>query len=95
MASTPSSARQVLDAWSQSVCQKDIEALMALYSPNIFYFDVVPPLCLEGLDAVRRNFIRWFDMWNGPIGVEIPVRCAFARAANSPPHTCSTVRAGA
>lgn len=71
MASTSSSARQVLDAWSQSIRQKDIETLMALYSPNIAYFDVVPHLHLEGLDSVRRNFVRWFDMWNGPIGVEI------------------------
>lgn len=71
MASTSSAVQPVLDAWSQSIRQKDIEALMALYSPNIVYFDVVPPLHLEGLDAVRRNFVRWFDMWNGPIGVEI------------------------
>ena len=71
MAANPTELESVLEAWSASIRRKDIDALMALYSPSIVYFDVVPPLHIEGLDAVRRNFVRWFDMWNGPIGVEI------------------------
>jgi len=44
---------------------------MSLYSPNIVYFDCVPPLQgFIGSDAVRRNFLRWFDEYEGPIGLE-------------------------
>ena len=44
---------------------------MSLYSPDITYFDVVTPLQYSGSDAVRRNFLRWFDSWQSAIGVEI------------------------
>jgi ketosteroid isomerase-like protein len=49
---------------------KDIDRLMSLYSPDIIYFDVVPPLQFIGPDAVRRNFVRWFNEYEGPIGLE-------------------------
>jgi SnoaL-like domain len=35
--------------------------LMSLYSPDIMYFDVVPPLQFTGSAAVRDNFLRWSD----------------------------------
>lgn len=41
------------------------------YAPGITCFDVIPPLQYIGSDAVRRNFLRWFDSWESPIGVEI------------------------
>ncbi|WP_281412362.1 hypothetical protein [Rhizobium laguerreae] len=34
---------------------------MSLYSPEIVYFDVVPPLRFIGSEAVRSNFVRWFN----------------------------------
>ena len=71
MASTEPAVRALLDEWSESIRQKDVDRLMAVYSPDIVYFDVVPPLRLVGADAVRRNFVRWFDTWSSPIGVEI------------------------
>jgi ketosteroid isomerase-like protein len=49
---------------------KDIDALMALYAPDIVYFDVVPPLRFVGHDAVRDNFLRWFAEYDGAIGLE-------------------------
>lgn len=52
-------------------CQaKDIDRLMALYSDDIVYFDVIAPLQFIGTDEVRRNFVRWFDEYDGPIGLE-------------------------
>ena len=38
---------------------------MALYSPGIVYYDAVPPLQFTGSADVRRNFIRWFDEYDG------------------------------
>lgn len=49
---------------------KDIDRLMSLYAPECIYFDVVPPLQFDGAAAIRRNFQRWFDEYDGPIGLE-------------------------
>lgn len=43
---------------------------MSLYSADSVYFDVVPPLRFAGAAAIRRNFQRWFDEYEGPIGLE-------------------------
>lgn len=50
---------------------KDIDRLMPLYAPDIVYFDVVPPLRFNGSAALRDRFLRWFDGWRGPIGLQI------------------------
>jgi uncharacterized protein (TIGR02246 family) len=71
VASTESEVRALLDRWSDAIRAKDIERLMALYAPDIVYFDVVPPLHYTGSAALRRNFLRWFDAWQSEIGQEI------------------------
>jgi ketosteroid isomerase-like protein len=70
MASTESEVRALLDSRVEACRVKDIDRLMSLYSPNIVYFDVVPPLHFIGSDAVRGNFVRWFNEYEGPIGLE-------------------------
>jgi uncharacterized protein (TIGR02246 family) len=71
MASTQPEVRALLDRWSEAARTKDIERLMALYAPDIVYFDVVPPLHYTGSAAVRGNFLRWFDSWESAIGQDI------------------------
>lgn len=71
MASDQSEVRALLERWSAAARTKDIDRLMALYAPDIVYFDVAPGLHYTGSDAVRANFLRWFDGWQGPIGQEI------------------------
>lgn len=71
MASTHSEVRALLDSRSEAVWIKDIDRLMALYSPDIVYFDLVPPLQYTGSAALRGRFLDWFDRFNGPIGQEI------------------------
>jgi ketosteroid isomerase-like protein len=70
MDSIQSEVKALLESWSEAVRNKDIDALMSLYSPYIVYFDLVPPLQITGADAVRRNFLRWFESWSSPIGTE-------------------------
>jgi ketosteroid isomerase-like protein len=71
MASTRSEIKTLLDSRLEACRAKDIDRLMSLYSPDIVYFDVVPPLQgFIGTDAVRRNFLRWFGEYEGPIGLE-------------------------
>jgi ketosteroid isomerase-like protein len=71
MASTQSEVQDLLQSWSEAARMKDINRLMSLYSPDIVYFDVVPPLRYSGSAAVRVNFLRWFDGWKSSIGMEI------------------------
>ena len=40
---------------------KDIDWLMSHYSPDIIYFDLVPPLQYVGAVALRDRFLEWFD----------------------------------
>jgi ketosteroid isomerase-like protein len=60
----------VLERRVEACRAKDIDALMALYSEDIVYFDVVEPLRFIGHDSVRANFLRWFAEYAGPIGLE-------------------------
>lgn len=66
----PSEVGKLLDIRVEASRAKDIDRLMSLYSPDSVYFDVVPPLQFAGAAAIRRNFLRWFAEYEGPIGLE-------------------------
>jgi ketosteroid isomerase-like protein len=71
MTSIQSEIKTCLDNRVEACRAKDIDRLMSLYSCDIVYFDCVPPLQgFIGADAVQRNFLRWFDEYEGPIGLE-------------------------
>lgn len=76
--SAPAEVNELLANWSEATHAKDIDQLMSLYALDITYFDIVPPLQITGSDAVRRNFLRWFDSWDSAIGVEIRDRTILA-----------------
>ena len=71
MSSDRSEVKVLLEEWSDAIRRKDIERLMTVYALEIVYFDCVAPLQIVGHEAVRQNFLRWFEMWEGPIGIEI------------------------
>jgi ketosteroid isomerase-like protein len=71
MASIQSDVRALLDSQSEAIRIKDIDRLMSVYSQDIIYFDVVPPLRYAGSDALRRRFLQWFNGYEGSIGMEI------------------------
>ena len=60
----------VLDGRVEASRTRDIDRLMSLYSPDIVYFDIIPPHQFTGTDAVRRNFLRWFAEYQGDIQLE-------------------------
>jgi ketosteroid isomerase-like protein len=70
MASTESEIRALLDRQSEAMRRKDIDRLMSFYSPDVVYFDTVAPLRFVGSDALRSRFLRWFDGFQGTIGME-------------------------
>jgi ketosteroid isomerase-like protein len=71
MASTQSEVRALLDRRSEAIRMKDLDRLISVYSPDIVYFDLVPPLQYAGSAALRDRFSQWFDGWQGSIGQEI------------------------
>jgi ketosteroid isomerase-like protein len=71
MTKTQSEVGRLFDTRSEAIWAKDIERLMSLYSPDIVYFDLVPPLQYVGAEALRERFLEWFGSYEGPIGQEI------------------------
>lgn len=57
--------RQMIDEWVSAVKDKDIDGLMALYSPDVVVYDVPTPLQQRGADAHRQNFEEWFASMPG------------------------------
>ncbi|MGI5170991.1 YybH family protein [Spirillospora sp. CA-253888] len=70
MTSNDAEVRALLESRVDAARAKDIERLMRYYSPDIVYYDAVPPLHFTGHEETRRNFVRWFDGYDGPIGLE-------------------------
>lgn len=70
MTPNDSEIKALLDTRVDACQAKDIDRLMSIYSPDIIYYDVVPPLQFVGSDEVRRNFVRWFDEYDGRIELE-------------------------
>ena len=71
MVSIQPEVRALLDSRGEAMRRKDIDRLMSLYSPDIVYFDVVPPLQYAGAGALRRRFLDWFGRWQSAINQEI------------------------
>ena len=60
----------VLEGRVEACRAKDIDRLMSLYSPDIVYFDIIPPHRFTGAGEVRRNFLRWFAEYQGDIELD-------------------------
>jgi len=71
MVSAQSEVETLFDRQSEAIRMKDLDRLMSLYSPEVVYFDVVPPLQYVGSTALRERFLKWFDGYQGSIGMEV------------------------
>lgn len=70
MTTNDSELQAFLETRTDAQQSKDIDRLMQHYAPDIVYYDVVPPLRFTGTAEVRRNFMRWFDGYDGPISLD-------------------------
>jgi ketosteroid isomerase-like protein len=68
---TQSEVTALLDRQADAMRAKSIDQLMSLYSPDVVYFDTVPPLQYTGSAALRERFLRWFDGWQDRFEMEI------------------------
>jgi ketosteroid isomerase-like protein len=71
MASIESEVGALLEIRSEAFRAKEIDRLMQIYSPDIVYFDLVPPLRYTGSAALRDRFLDWFSRWESSIGQEL------------------------
>jgi ketosteroid isomerase-like protein len=65
------SLRERVATLAQAIRDKDIDALMAHYAPDIVAYDVMPPLDVRSAADYRKNFERWFASMRGPIDYEM------------------------
>lgn len=56
---------QLLGDWEKAVRDKDIDAVMACYTPDVVSFDMMPPLQCDGAEAYRKNWQLGFEMCQG------------------------------
>ena len=47
--------------------KKDVSAIMAVYAPDVFVFDVIPPRQYVGWDAYKKDWDDLFAGMSGPI----------------------------
>jgi ketosteroid isomerase-like protein len=71
MTSLQSEITALFESRSEAMRAKDIDRLMPLYSADIVYFDLVPPLRYLGAAALRLRFVNWFDGWKSAIRQDI------------------------
>ena len=64
--------QQVLDAYSGAVLAKDIDALLALYDPDVRIFDMWGAWSYEDAAAWRKSVEGWFgSLGTAKVGVEL------------------------
>lgn len=65
--------RNLLARWEEAFRAKDADAVMSVYADGdlVVAFDIVPPLAKVGNNAYRRNYEEFFEMFTGPLRVEL------------------------
>jgi len=65
------SVREHLESLAQAIRDKNVDALMTHYAPDIVVFDVLPPLSVQSSTDYRKNFEKWFATMAGPIDYQM------------------------
>jgi uncharacterized protein (TIGR02246 family) len=63
--------RGLMDSSAKAIREKDLDALMRHYAPDVVTFDLMVPLQVKGAAAYRKNFESWFGSVKGPIDYEV------------------------
>ena len=59
-------------AWRQAFGARDLNGIMAIYSPDILAYDANPPLQLSGSAGYRKDYETFLAKFEGPLRVTIP-----------------------
>jgi ketosteroid isomerase-like protein len=63
--------RTLVDGFAQAVREKNIDALIPHYAPELVVFNVAPPLHDKGIEVNRKSWKDWFDGFKGGIDYEV------------------------
>jgi len=59
-------------AWKHAFEARDLNGIMAIYSPDVLAYDAVPPLQFSGAPAYRKDYETFLGQFKGPVRVTIP-----------------------
>lgn len=59
-------------AWKDAFAARDLNGIMAIYSPDVLAYDADPPLQLSGAAAYRKDYETFLAQFEGPVRVTIP-----------------------
>lgn len=62
--------QNLLEAWFAAVRDKDLNAIMTYYAPDIVAYDAILALQFTGSDAYRKQWEMCLEMCNGPMVFE-------------------------
>jgi uncharacterized protein (TIGR02246 family) len=65
-----SEIRQFLADWDHAFQSKNVEAMSALYAPDVIAYDIIPPLQYIGKEAYMKDFQQFFASLQGQPIVE-------------------------
>ena len=63
--------RTLVNGFAKAVHDKDVDALMTHYAPELVVFNIVPPLREKGVEANRKSWKDWFDSFKGDIDYQV------------------------
>jgi ketosteroid isomerase-like protein len=63
--------RQRVEEAVKAIRSRNIDAVMAIYSPDIVSYDIGPPLRYAGAEGKRQAWEEVFDAYTGPIAYEV------------------------
>lgn len=58
--------QSLYEHFNEGFNKKDVSAIMAVYAPDVFVFDVIPPRQYVGWDAYRKDWLDLFAAMSGP-----------------------------
>lgn len=61
---------QLLKDFEKAFRARDLDTIMALYSPDVIAYDIAPPLQYAGVAAYRKTWQNFFDAYEGPLDVD-------------------------
>lgn len=62
--------RACIEGWAVALRAKDVDAVMAHYTPDMISFDLAPPL-LHAAQSYRQGLVEWFATWSGGVGLDM------------------------
>jgi len=73
--------RTRMQGWKEAFESKDVESILAFYAPEGFTaFDLMPPFQFEGGEMWRKNWVDFYEAFDGPIELELADLRVYAQA---------------